>query len=314
MAHCEILLIRIFCFRIYGEGSLIGRLVYGPSMSVTIVKDEPSRNCGDEERGTRRSSDAIHCDTCDKTFRNNLSFGLHSIKHNKKYVCHICEYKTIVRNKFERHVKVHEGKNGYKCESCDKHFAVYIHAVEHKFFHTGEKPFQCHVCGKSFTYSRFLTAHCRSQHCEKQGKRLYSCTICNKHYVSCTGLTRHKQRYHTIGFDQSKLCDICGKRLASRDQLKFHRRIHTGDKPFSCEVCSKSFTRKDLLREHERVHTGERPYTCQHCNKCFTQRSPLKIHERTHTGERPFVCLMCKKGFIARGILNAHMKKCQGKL
>ncbi|XP_049819978.1 zinc finger protein ZFP2 isoform X10 [Aethina tumida] len=258
----------------------------------------------------------IHCDICTETYKNNVAFALHSINHSEdgKYSCHLCDYRNTSKYHIEMHVRAHEGTTKYKCEVCGKAFTVSTHAIEHKFFHTGEKPFQCEICGKHFMFSWFLTSHRRTQHWEiMTGSPLvkYDCLICNKHYTSSTGLKRHNlSKHNEAGTDMSVLCDVCGKRLSSKEKLKFHRRIHTGYKPYSCETCSKSFSRKEQLKEHERVHTGEKPFICKFCGRGFTQRSPLRIHERTHTGERPYVCMICGKGFISKGVMDTHMKSC----
>ncbi|XP_063911182.1 zinc finger protein 62 homolog [Zophobas morio] len=248
------------------------------------------------------STEAVHCDACDETYPNSVAFALHSIVHNSdnKYSCHFCNYRNASKYHIEMHIKAHEGTTKYKCEICQKAFTVSTHAIEHKYFHTGEKPFKCEICGKHFMFSWFLTSHRRTQHWEiMTGTPLvkYDCTICNKHYTSSTGLRRHNMSKHNdSGVDFSVLCDICGKCLSSKEKLKFHRRTHTGYKPFGCVICGKSFSRKEQLKEHERVHTGEKPFICKFCGKGFTQRSPLRIHERTHTGERPYICRICGKG------------------
>ncbi|XP_050516846.1 zinc finger protein 600-like [Diabrotica virgifera virgifera] len=204
----------------------------------------------------------IHCEVCDVTYKNNVAFALHSDKHSEdgKFTCHLCDYKNASKYHVEMHIRAHEGTTKYKCEVCDKAFTVSTHAIEHKYYHTGEKPFECDICGKHFMFSWFLTSHRRTQHWELvTGSPLvkYDCTLCNKHYTSSTGLKRHNlSKHNASGVDASVLCDICGKRLSSKEKLKFHRRTHTGYKPYSCDVCTKSFSRKEQLKEHERVHTG----------------------------------------------------------
>lgn len=49
-------------------------------------------------------------------------------------------------------------------------------------------------------------------------------------------------------------------------------------RPFECTYCSKRFKSKNNLRQHVRLHTGERPYVCEICNESFVQMSSLQHH------------------------------------
>ena len=40
------------------------------------------------------------------------------------------------------------------------------------------------------------------------------------------------------------------------------------------------------LQKHKRIHTGEKPYSCEH-GKSFIESGALKKHKRIHTGGNP---------------------------
>nr|XP_023019535.1 zinc finger protein 37-like isoform X3 [Leptinotarsa decemlineata] len=287
-----------------------------------------------KERKSRRKSDSpkkivlthpppieleepIQCEVCSASYTNNVDFAFHSLSHSDdgKYSCHMCNYRNGSKYHVEMHVRTHEGTTKHKCEICNKAFTISTHAIEHKNFHTGEKPFQCEICGKHFMFSWHLSSHRRTSHYEiLTGKPLvkFDCAACNKHYESASGLRRHNIKKHKFNeIDLSVICEICGKRLSSKEKLKFHLRTHTGYKPHACHVCPKSFSKKDQLIEHIRTHTGEKPYVCKICGKGFAQRTPLKTHERTHNADRfGNTCTVCGLVFRVKDEFENHIKVC----
>ena len=48
-------------------------------------------------------------------------------------------------------------------------------------------------------------------------------------------------------------CDICGKVLTQSGSLKRHRRLHTGEKPYTCGTCGKKFSDGGNYLKHLRL-------------------------------------------------------------
>ncbi|XP_023218975.1 gastrula zinc finger protein XlCGF49.1-like [Centruroides sculpturatus] len=104
-------------------------------------------------------------------------------------------------------------------------------------------------------------------------------------------------------------CGSCEKEYVSKTGLKYHRRIHTGEKLFACDHCKQRFTQKGNLIRHLRIHTGEKPFSCDHCKRSFTLKHHLIGHLRFHTGEKPFSCDHCSQKFRFKRSLKYHITK-----
>lgn len=55
-----------------------------------------------------------------------------------------------------------------------------------------------------------------------------------------------------------------------------------------CKYCFKKLSSKQCMREHSYIHTGEKPYICTEvgCNMSFRQASLLSAHRKIHIGTR----------------------------
>ncbi|XP_066265347.1 zinc finger protein 658B-like [Branchiostoma lanceolatum] len=76
-------------------------------------------------------------------------------------------------------------------------------------------------------------------------------------------------------------CPLCDYTSAYRVTMRFHKQIHTGERPFMCGTCGHRTTKKALLAKHMRIHTGEKPFACEQCDYRAVQKAHLKRHVRS---------------------------------
>ena len=146
---------------------------------------------------------------------------------------------------------------------------------------------------------------------ENQGNhgQTYKCPECP--YTFHSEETRDRHRIYRHGYGGKYECELCYKKLTTRQNLKIHMDIHRDERKFRCPVCTKGFNVKRTMLQHVRaVHNKEKPVSCEICARAFGVRGNLTRHMATvHATEKNFRCNLCPKAYKLKHHLDAHVKR-----
>ncbi|XP_067615216.1 zinc finger protein ZFP2 isoform X2 [Eurosta solidaginis] len=275
----------------------------------------------------------LKCSHCDRIFINQRHLKCHEETHNGVRNSECCTFcgKTFIHLKTLRwHLyRQHGGEKPYKCGHCTEVFASYlekrIHMLDNHLENlTTIERTECMLCREHYENGLELSEHIRSKHMEKpkssvlliannkrvvRNKRqkhysgIFQCDLCGQRFNMKSALDRHSAVHSSIGRPHKCPVEACAKRFKRAQDMSWHMKTHSNEKPNVCDICGKGFALKYVLNQHKRSHEVlEKNFKCLICGRAYLFEKSLRMHERVHLGDSYYRCDLCGENFVT------HMK------
>ena len=268
------------------------------------------------------------------------------------FKCNECNHPFILEEALNYHQKTEHGYNieSFDCDECDWKFFSKAASCVHKKMHHNCKDLKeeyfCSFCSqvcfsKKDTVKHYLDSHKTTRlslylcdNCEFSSSRIsetkehmrtqhnidnykpYICSICDLKWDTSLDFIRHNLRKHGEQEKRQKfICDLCGRALLSRTNLKKHKIVHSAgkEKNFVCDICGLATTTDWYLIKHKRQqHKPVKDVICEYCDKHFRRKEGRERHiDRKHpdSSSNNFTCPNCGKGFIFKSSFHVHMSQ-----
>lgn len=161
---------------------------------------------------THTNERPVQCELCKKTFKDNKSLKVHTIRSHteytekrKQYQCEICKKSFLFKSHLRAHSGVHLNVTPFVCEICGTGFSNAGSRKNHMKNIHANKAAACTICGKEILHGEhsavgaFLCDACGALNKGKKlctSKKMYPCKFCTKIFKSEFALKRHKYHLH----------------------------------------------------------------------------------------------------------------------
>ncbi|XP_055378722.1 zinc finger protein 54-like [Condylostylus longicornis] len=272
------------CGNVYKKGTSLSRHRALCREGIVVVPKRKKRDRMRNEKGMYQC--AFH--SCGLEFSKVEDVVAHereTHKGGKKKkigrMCEVCGKWLTSACSFKSHMLRHSGERNYKCDQCSGAFFDKYALSLHKKVHIDVREYICEYCNRKFKRAPEMRKHIRYVHLNMRPEPVM-CDLCGKYLHWKFDLKSHMRRHYNIKTIRCEFAE-CEQMFANRSDLKKHLITHNPDiKPWQCEICSNSFSRKSTLVKHQKLHTGTKEYTCSICGKAFAQSPGLYMHMKSH--------------------------------
>ncbi|KAJ8705427.1 hypothetical protein PYW08_012473 [Mythimna loreyi] len=148
----------------------------------------------------------FYCVQCHFSTENSAEYNKHVSEHSKVlHVCPICSYTSSSKSMFARHTRIHKVEKKFKCHLCDyraRHkMSLIYHLKKHDNGNVSNKDFKCKRCGFYSSDKTEVLEHLSS--CRKVvSEKKHVCASCDYATKKKSDLKRHISRLHPDMFEE----------------------------------------------------------------------------------------------------------------
>lgn len=145
---------------------------------------------------THTAKKTVYCSQCDFSCYTKQQLGVHQTKHDKRFVCDICNKRFAQKSQLDVHVNaVHYNQRPYVCILCKKSFKTKGSHDAHMIVHTDTRNYQCPHCDKKCRKRYDLTLHIRTH----TGEKPFKCSVCGRGFVQMCDTRKHEMLHFKPG-------------------------------------------------------------------------------------------------------------------